>query len=107
MFKSFSQQGLVKNVVFMGTILTTTFNVNAAEAVKESTDLAQNQTKPSDVIKKKPVRTAQDLAQSHEEVMTVTETLPDKKPGSKSTISAADMQKKAAMISGRSCVMNR
>ncbi len=94
MFKSFSQQGLVKNVVFMGTILTTTFNVNAAEAVKESTDLAQNQTKPSDVIKKKPVRTAQDLAQSHEEVMTVTETLPDKKPGSKTTISAADMQKK-------------
>lgn len=95
MFKSFTQQGLVKNVIFMGTILTTTFNVNAAEAVKDNTDLTASNTQSSEAIKKKPVvRTAQDLAQNNEEVMTVTETMPDKKPGSKTTITAAEMQRK-------------
>jgi len=95
MFKSFTQQGLVKNVIFMGTILTTTFNVNAAQAIKDTTDLAANKTPASEAIRKKPVvRTAQDLAQNNEEVMTVTETMPDKKPGSKTTITAAEMQQK-------------
>lgn len=52
MFKSFTQQGLVKNVIFMGTILTTTFNVNAAEAVKDNTDLTASNTQSSEAIKK-------------------------------------------------------
>jgi len=71
MFKSFTQQGLVKNVIFMGTILTTTFNVTAAQAIKDTTDLAASKTPASEAIRKKPVvRTAQDLAQNNEEVMT-------------------------------------
>ena len=107
MFKSFSQQGLVKNVVFMGTILTTTFNVHAAEAVKDTTDLAQNQTS-SEVTKKKPVpyRAGSGAEQRrrddrHRAVAEIKN--PARKPPSPPPI----CRKKAAMISAPSCAMNR
>lgn len=72
MFNSFTQQRRMRSVIFTGTLITATFNANAAEAVKANADRAQN----------------------NEEVMTVTATLPNKKPGSKTILSSADIQKK-------------
>jgi hemoglobin/transferrin/lactoferrin receptor protein len=95
MLKPFKAQGIVKNVIFLGTILSSTLYANAAETVKDSNQTDAGKTQTSATVKKKPVvRSAQDLAQNSEDVMTVTAVAEDKKPGSKTTITAADMQKK-------------
>ncbi len=95
MLKPFKAQGIVKNVIFLVTILSSTLHANAAEKVQDNTSTDAGQTRTSATVKKKPVvRSAQDLAQNGEEVMTVTAVAEDKKPGSKTTITAADMQKK-------------
>src|SRR5471030_1617565 len=90
MLKPFKAQGIVKNVIFLGTILSSTLYANAAETVKDSNQTDAGKTQTSATVKKKPVvRSAQDLAQNSEDVMTVTAVAEDKKPGSKTTIIAA------------------
>ncbi|KFC77593.1 TonB-dependent receptor domain-containing protein [Ewingella americana] len=94
MLKPFKVQGIIRNVILPGIVLSTTLQANAAETVKDNNQSNVGETQTAPRVKKKPVaRKAQAPLQNNEDVMTITETLPDKKPGSKTSISAADMQK--------------
>lgn len=86
MRKSFSSQGFIQKSVLLGTLVTTGFSI-AAETTT-STPL------PATAAKGTPLAISEKKSSQSEAVMTVTAPEPEKKAGSKTTITAADMQKK-------------